>query len=56
MIALATPSDPEVVDRRLPQVFALRLPVTRRYQQTVDADLLQSLWQGPGDITEPAGL
>ncbi len=52
----ATPVDPKIVDRRMPQIFAFCLPVTGCDQKAIDADLPQSLRQSSATSPRPPVL
>src|SRR5204863_2060850 len=52
----ATPIDIQVFDRSVPKILAFRLQITRRYQDRINANGLQCLWQSTGHVTKPTCL
>jgi hypothetical protein len=54
LIACAAPINPKVVNRRMPQIFALGLQVAGRDQKRIFADRTQSLRQRARDIAQTA--
>jgi hypothetical protein len=44
------PVNPQIIQRQIPEIFAFCLPIARRNQQGINADLPQSLGQRARDI------